>query len=178
MSNIRIEVKLGGARHFGRFLPYGNVDPNKTLGEIAIEYLTDPKHADFIALSGVKLGSRGRGAGKRAGQVVVMVYSREQVLNAVKRFLSGVAVPSLCVHNGGVAMGKVEYSKVRQSFGIPVAEYATDLCKLDDIQPDTGCPNAPYARAWEKICAKAIGGRWVGGLNNLQIDIVVNINDD
>lgn len=173
---MKIEVKLGGARHFGRFLPYGNVDPNKTLGEIAIEYISNPAHADFFALSGVKLGSRGRGAGKRPGEVLVMVYSREQVLTAVKRFLAGESVPSLCVHNGGVALGKVEYTKMRQSFGTPVAEYGTDLNKLDDIQPDTG--NAPYARAWEKICAEALGGRWVGGLRNVQVDIIINENDD
>lgn len=174
---MRIEVKLGG-RHYGRFLPYGNVDPNKSIGEIAIQYITDPTHAELFALSAVKLGSRGRGSGKRAGEVVVMLYSREQVLDAVKRFLSGVAVPSLCVHNGGVAMGRIEYSKVRQSFGIPTAEYTTDLCKLDDIQPDAGCPNAPYARAWEKICAKALGAKWVGGLRNVQFDLLVNDADE
>lgn len=172
---MKIEVKLGGS-HFGRFLPYGNVNPNKTIGEIAIEYISNPAHADYFALSGVKLGSRGRGAGKRPGEVLVMVYSRAQVLDAVTRFLDGGSAPSLCVHNGGVALGRVEYTKMRQTFGIPTCEYHTNLTKLDDIQPDTG--NAPYARAWEKICARHTGGRWVGSLRNVQVDIIINENDD
>ena len=175
---MRIEVKLGGAKHFGRLLPYGDIDPRLTVGEIAIEYITNPSHADYYALSAVRLGSRGRGAGKRPGDLLVVVYSREQVLAAVQAFLATGTSPSLCVHNGGIAIGRIEYTKMRQTFGTPVAEYSTGLQKTDDIQPDTGCPNAPYARAWEKICAKALGGRWVGGLRNVQVDIIINENDD
>ena len=103
MENIRIEVKLGGARHFGRFLPYGNVDPNKTLGEIAIEYLTDPKHADFIALSGVKLGSRGRGAGKRAGEREGRLRPRH---GAVRRRRGGRCAGSCSEHHGRQVRGQ------------------------------------------------------------------------
>lgn len=178
MSNIRIEVKLGGARHMGRFLPYGNVDTNKSIGDIAMDYVMDSKHAEYYCFSAVKRGMGGKSAGV-GGVVSAVVFTREQVAAAIARFNAGNDVPALKVHNGGVALARVQYIKLRQSFGVPVAEYAIDgLAKLDDIVPDASCPNAPYARAWEKLCAKAVNGKWTGGFRNVQFDIVVNEADD
>ena len=178
MSNIRIEVKLGGARHMGRFLPYGNVDTNKSIGDIAMDYVNDPKHAELYCFSAVKRGMGGKSAGI-GGIVSAVVFTREQVATAIARFNAGNDVPALKVHNGGVALARVQYIKLRQSFGVPVAEYTIGgLAKLDDITPDASCSNAPYARAWEKICANAMNGKWTGGLRNVQFDIVVNEADD
>lgn len=175
---IRIEVKLGGSRHMGRFLPYGNVDVNKSIGEIAMDYINDPEHAELYCFSAVKRGMGGKSAGV-GGCVSAVVFTREQVAAAVARFNAGNDVPALKVHNGGVALGRVQYIKLRQSFGAPVAEYPIEgLAKLEDIKPDVSCPNAPYARAWEKICARALDGKWTGGLRNVQFDIVINDADD
>lgn len=171
---MRYEVKLGGARHCGRFLPYGNIDPHKTMLENALDYVANPNHAERFALSAVKRGGKGR-----AGQVVVMIYDKDAVYNALVKYGQNVKnAPALAIHNGGVALKRIEYMTMRQTFGAPIAVYETDLTKVDDIEPDAGCVNAPYARAWEKICAKVVGGRWCGGLLNVQIDFVVNDNDE
>lgn len=176
MNNIRIEVKLGGSRHMGRFLPYGNVDVTKSVGDLAMEYVLDEKHAELYCFSAVK---RGMGRSGQGGQVLAILFTREQVADAITRFNAGNDVPALRVHNGGVALAKVQYIKLRQSFGTPVAEYPIEgLTKLEDIPPDTGCPNAPYARAWEKICAKALNAKWTGALRNVQFDLMINEVDD
>lgn len=169
---MRYEVKFLK----GRFLPYGNVQPDLTVLELALDYVQNPNHAERYAIAAIKRGARGG----HAGSVKVAVYDREAVLAALVKFGANgrKAAPALGVHNGGVAILRCEYAAIRQTFGVPIAEYDTDLTKREDLAPDMGCPNAPYARAWEKVCARAVKGKWVGGLRNVQIDIVVNDADD
>lgn len=159
----------------GRFLPYGDVNPDLTVLELALDYIQNPAHAERYAFAAIQRGGKGR-----PGHVNVAIYDRATVLAAVKNFGTHgkAAAPALGVHNGGVAVMRCEYTVIRQTFGTPIEEYATELSKKDDLQPDAGCRNAPYARAWEKVCAKAANGRWCGGLRNVQIDFTVNDADD
>lgn len=167
------EVKL----RRGRFLPYGKVDPNKTIIELALEYVADPSHADIYDLSAVRRGSRGG----HAGCVLDVEFTREAVYAALLRYRDNPAqAPALAVHNGGVALMRVEYSVMRRTFGVPYDEFPTQYAKIDDIVPDPAdfkC-NAPYARKWEKECARVAGGKWHGALNNVQTDFIVNEADD
>lgn len=159
---------------FGGFCSYGKNDMDKTPIDAALEYVDNAAHAERYCVAAIQRGGRGR-----AGRVFVMVYERNAIRAALERYAAGVRVPALGVrHAGGIGVKRCEYAAIRQSFGAPLAEIATEYTKREDIKPDAGCVNAPYARAWEKICAKALGGRWVGGLHNVQIDIVVNEDDD
>lgn len=159
---------------FGGFCAYGKDDTTKTPIEAALAYVDNPAHAERYCVAAIQRGGRGR-----AGRVFVMVYEREAIRAALERYAAGVRVPALGVRAaGGVGVKRCEYAAIRQTFGAPLSEIATEYTKREDIKPDAGCANAPYARAWEKICAKALNGRWVGGLRNVQIDIVVNEEDD
>lgn len=167
---MRYEVK----GYKGRFVPFGGkeADPNKSMIENAIDYVANPAHAERYAFAAIVRGSK-----TRAGVMKVVIYERAQVLNAIKAFESGRAsAPALGIHNGAVALMRLEYLTMRQTFGRPLEEYDTELTKWKDLTPDTG--NAPYARAWEKVCARTCGGKWVGGLNRIQIDFIVNEGDE
>ena len=158
----------------GRFVPFGGkeADPNKTVFENAVEYVENPAHAERYAFAAIVRGSKAH-----AGMMKVVIYNRTQVLDAIKAFSANRAsAPVLGIHNGAIAVMRLEYMTMRQTFGRPLEEYETELTKWKDLQPDTG--NAPYARAWEKVCAKACGGKWVGGLNRVQIDFIVNEADE
>ena len=168
---MRYEVKFIK----GRFLPYGNVQPDMTVLELALDYIQNPNHAERYCVAAIQRGGKGR-----PGAVKVLVYDRAAVLAAVLKFGANGRkfAPALGVHNGGIAVLRCEYAAIRQTFGLPIAEYGTGLNKREDLEPDMGCPNAPYARAWEKVCAKVMNGQWCGALRNVQIDFVVNDADD
>lgn len=158
----------------GRFVAYGKHDVNKTPIEAAFDYITDERHAERYCVAAIQRGGRGR-----AGSVRVMVYERDAVLNAVQRFaVDPSSVPALAVHNGAVAVVRCEYVAIRRTFGAPLDELPTTLTRREDLQPDPTCANAPYARAWEKVCAAAAGGKWCGALRNVQIDFTVNDADE
>ena len=158
----------------GRFVAYGKHEVDKTPIDAAIEYITSERHAERYCFAAIQRGGRGR-----AGSVRVLVYSREAVLSAVQRFAVKPAdVPALAIHNGGVALMRCEYAAMRRTFGAPIDELPTSLTRREDLKPDMGCVNAPYARAWEKVCAEAAGGKWCGALRNVQIDFTVNEYDE
>lgn len=175
---IRGEVKLFGAEHKGALKPYGKVDPNMSLLTLAYAYVGNPNHGDFYLFNGTVLGSRGRGAGKRPGYMMMMAYSRKQVLKGLDKYRDGNDT-CLDTANGGIAGISDAYLKIRQTFGEPIFEVKTGLKNAGEIQPDPGVTVAPYARAWEKICSDLIeNARWCGGLNNVQVDLTINEDDD
>lgn len=158
---------------FGGFCKFGK-DAHKTPIDAALDYVQDAAHAERYCLAAIQRGGRGR-----AGRVLVMVYDRAAILAALEKYGAGRPAPALGVrHAGGVGVKRAEYAAIRQTFGAPLFEVPTEYTKREDIKPDAGCANAPYARAWEKICAAALGGKWVGGLRNVQIDFIVNEDDD
>ncbi len=159
----------------GRFLPYGNIDPRMNMFEQSIDYLTRKTTAERFALFTVKRGASRCGAGN--GRAFVYIVEKSAVLNAIYKMQDNPKnAPALSVHNGAIVLKRYEFMAVVHTFGKAVEIIETDLTSWKDIKPDTG--NAPYARAWEKICAKVCGGHWCGGLNNVQIDFTVNENDD
>lgn len=170
-NNIRIEVK--GLK--GRFVPFGKTMPNMLPIDGARYYLTEISRADFVALPAIRKGGRGMAA--NTGRVFVYMYPKAAVMAALDKLDAG-APTALRVVEGQVKLVNIALDKIRQTFGAPIAAYATDLHKWNDIQPDAGCPNAPKARAWEKICARACEGQWVGALRGVQVDIIINPLDD
>lgn len=172
LTMLRVEVKW----FKGRFLPYGKpVNPNATAFENALAYVSDPQHADFYALPLITKGGK-----SRPGRVYLALYQRQAVLDAITAFeKSGQCdYGALGLHNGGVALLRAEELTVRNTFGKPELLIYTGMSKRADLKPDTACTVAPFARAWEKVCAFLMGAKWVGGLKNVQIDLVVNLNDD
>lgn len=171
----RIEVKGKG----GRFVPFAkDVPTSLTVYDAARWYLNEVSKADYVAIGYVKRGNSRMNM--HNGQLAVALYAKERVLRAIDRMdaaqVSTFGVLKI-VGNQLKVMG-VEAGKVMQTFGTPDQLIPTDLTKWDDIQPDAGCSNAPYARAWEKIVAKAMGGIWTGALRGVQVDVIVNPNDD
>lgn len=163
----RFEVKLRG----GRFVPFGKeLDPHWTPVEGARYYLTDLSKADFILVPGVI----------RRRSVEVCAFTKEQVLQALDELdaSGGLSFGVLSIVQGQVKLMGVELLDVIHTFGAPAFRVPSGLVKMKDLTPDHGCPNAPYARAWEKVCSKAIGGHWVGALKGVQVDIIVNEADD
>ena len=144
----------------GRFLPYGK-DATGTALENAIAYVSDTKHASWYAFF----------ATRNRMQAVLFIVSREQVLNGLAKYASGVKT-CLDIHNGGIALERTQYIGMRQTFGAPVAEIELEVKSWKDIPKDARCVNAPKARAFEKLVAQAVNGKWVGGLNNLQYDVM------
>lgn len=170
-QNVRIEVK--GLK--GRFVPFGKSMPNMLPIDGARYYLNEISRADFVAVPAIRKGGRGMAANN--GRVFVYMYTKAAILHALDALENG-NVNALRVIEGQVKLNNISLDKIRQTFGAPVATYATDLHKWDDIEPDAGCPNAPKARAWEKICAAACAGQWVGALRGVQVDIIINPLDD
>lgn len=159
----------------GRFLPYGKIDPRLNMFEQSEQYLTRQTTAERFALFTVKRGNSRAGAGN--GRAYVYIVSKEAVLNAIHKMqVNAKLTPALSVHNGAIVLKRYEFMAIVQTFGKAIEIVETDVTSWKDIKPDTG--NAPYARAWEKICAKACNGKWCGGLNNVQIDFTVNEADD
>lgn len=172
LAALRVEVKW----FKGRFLPYGKpIDPNATAFDNAIAYVNDPRHADFYAFPCIT-----RGGKSRPGKVHLALYKREVVLDAITAFQKSGACDygALGLHNGGVALLRAEELTIRQTFGQPELLIYTGMNKRDDLKPDASCTVAPFARAWEKVCAALLGAKWIGGLRNVQIDLIVNLNDD
>ena len=169
----KFEVKLGGHAHLGVFAPYGQSDiANLTGKDLAIAYVENPAHADGYLLSAYARGSRGIG-----GQVYALLYTRETVLKAIERFPEG--TPSLVAHRGTIALGTCDMMSMAKTFGPAMESFPIKgLRALKYIVPDHSCKNAPYARAWEKHCAEAIDGIWVGGDQGCQYDIIVNSCDE
>lgn len=175
MSNIRIEVKGKG----GRFVPFAkNVPVGLNAYEAARWYLNEVSRADYIAIAFIKRGNSRMNM--HNGAVSVALYSKARILRAIDKMeaaqVNAFGVLKI-VDNQMKVMG-TEAGKVMQTFGTPDQLYATDLTKWNDIQPDASCSNAPYARAWEKIVAKALNGQWVGALRGVQVDVIINPNDD
>lgn len=158
----------------GRFVAYGKHDVNKTPIDAAFDYINDERHAERYCVAAIQRGGKGR-----PGAVRVMVYERAAIRAAVERFAANPSnVPALAIHNGAVAVMRCEYAAIRRTFGTPLEELSTTLTRREDLKPDASCANAPYARAWEKVCAAAAGGKWCGALRNVQIDFTVNEADD
>lgn len=170
-QNIRIEVK--GLK--GRFVPFGKTMPNMLPIDGARYYLNEISRADFVALPAIRKGGRGMAANN--GQVFVYMYTKNAVLSALDKLEAGTPT-ALRIVEGQVKLVNIALDKIRQTFGAPVTTYATNLHKWDDIEPDASCTNAPKARAWEKICADACDGKWVGALRGVQVDIIINPLDD
>lgn len=174
-DNIRIEVKGKG----GRFVPFAKEVPTDlTVYDAARWYLNEVSRADFIAIAYIKRGNSRMNM--HNGAVSVALYSKERILRAIDRMETAQASTFgvLKVVGNQLKVMGTEAGKVMQTFGSPDQLYATDLTKWDDIQPDAGCPNAPYARAWEKIVARALDGIWTGALRGVQVDVIINPNDD
>lgn len=175
MKNIRIEVKGKG----GRFVPFAkDVPSNLTVFDAARWYLTEVSRADYVAIALVKRGNSRMDM--HNGALFVALYSKARILRAIDR-MDAAQVNTfgvLKVTDNQLKVMGIEAGKVMQTFGTPDQLYQTDLTKWADIQPDAGCPNAPYARAWEKIVAAALNGQWVGALRGVQVDVIVNPNDD
>lgn len=174
-ENIRIEVKGKG----GRFVPFAkDVPAGLNVYDAARWYLSEVSRADYIAIAFIKRGNSRMNM--HNGALSVALYAKERILRAIDR-MEAAQVNTfgvLKVTGNQVKVMGIEAGKVMQTFGTPDQLYATDLTKWDDIQPDASCANAPYARAWEKIVAKALDGVWVGALRGVQVDVIVNPNDD
>lgn len=174
-ENIRIEVKGKG----GRFVPFfKDVPAGLNVYDAARWYLNKVSRADYVAIAFIKRGNSRMNM--HNGSVSVALYAKERILHAIDRMDAAQAntFGVLKVTSNQLKVMGTEAGKVMQTFGTPDQLYPTDLTKWDDIQPDAGCPNAPYARAWEKIVAKALDGIWVGALRGVQVDVIVNPNDD
>ena len=173
-KNVRIEVKGKG----GRFVPFGKDVPEKLDAfQAAKWYIDEVSKADYIAIPLVKRGNSRMNL--HNGSLFVALYTKAQVLRASDAMESGKAAHSaLKVVCNQVKVMNVEAMRVLSTFGSPVQMYETDLTKWEDIQPDAGCANAPYAREWEKIVAHALDGIWVGALKGVQVDVIVNPVDD
>lgn len=174
-ENVRVEVKGKG----GRLVPFAkDVPAGLTAYAAGRWYLNEVSRADYVAIAFIKRGNSRMNM--RNGAVHVALYNKERILHAIDK-MEAMQVNSFgvlkIVGNQLKVMG-VEAGKVMQTFGTPNQLYATELTKWDDIVPDMGCQNAPYARAWEKIVAKALNGVWVGALRGVQVDVIVNPNDD
>lgn len=172
LTILRVEVKW----FKGRFLPYGKpTDPHATAFDNAIAYVNDAKHADYYAFPCIMRGGKGR-----PGKLYMALYTRAAVLNAIHNFKASNQCDygALSLHNGGVALMRAEELTMRQTFGKPELLLDTGMSKRADLKPDPNCPNAPYARAWEKRCSVLMGLKWVGALRNVQIDLMVNLSDD
>lgn len=166
-NNIRIEVKW----RRGRFVAFGKpARADMTAIESAIDYMENISRADFVLVPGVE----------RRKAVNAMLFTREQVINALYKFAASGEVVHGClaIDENQVKLSKVEFLTVIHTFGKPAAILPTGLQKVKDLQPDAGCPNAPYARAWEKVGAAAVNGKWVGALRGVQVDIIINPLDD
>lgn len=174
-ENIRIEVKGKG----GRFVPFAkDVPAGLNVYDAARWYLSEVSRADYVAIAFIKRGNSRMNM--HNGALSVALYAKERILRAIDR-MEAAQVNTfgvLKVTGNQVKVMGTEAGKVMQTFGTPDQLYATDLTKWDDIQPDANCANAPYARAWEKIVAKALDGVWVGALRGVQVDVIVNPNDD
>lgn len=174
-ENIRIEVKGKG----GRFVPFAkDVPAGLNVYDAARWYLSEVSRADYVAIAFIKRGNSRMNM--HNGALSVALYAKERILRAIDR-MEAAQVNTfgvLKVTGNQVKVMGTEAGKVMQTFGTPDQLYATDLTKWDDIQPDASCANAPYARAWEKIVAKALDGVWVGALRGVQVDVIVNPNDD
>ena len=167
MSNIRIEVKW----RRGRFVAYGKAtNPEMTAVDSALDYIQRMSLADYILVPAVE----------RRKAVNAALFSRAQVLNALERFKASgeTSFGCLAIDENQVKLNKVEFLTIVHTFGKPVAVIPTGLQKVADLRPDAGCPNAPYARAWEKVGAQAVNGKWVGALRGVQVDIIINEADD
>lgn len=161
---IRIEVKYKG----GRFVPFGKGLPNVLPVEGARHYVTDISKADYILVPGVI----------RRRSVEVCAFTKAQVLEALDKLEGNASFGVLSIVEGQVKVTGVELLQVIHTFGKPAFRVESGLAKMADLKPDEDCKNAPYARAWEKVCAHAVGGKWVGALKGVQVDIIVNEADD
>jgi hypothetical protein len=162
--SIRIEVKYKG----GRFVPFGKDLPNVLPVDGARYYVTNVSKADYILVPGVI----------RRRSVEVCAFTKEQVLEALDRLEGNASFGVLSIVQGQVKLMGVELMDVIHTFGPPAFRVQSGLAKVADLKPDESCRNAPYARAWEKVCAKAVGGKWVGALKGVQVDIIINEADD
>lgn len=169
--NIRGEVKFRG----GRFVPYGKDLPSDlTPIEGARYYIEHISRADYVYMPWIVPGTKGHAG---SGRVYVAKYTKQQVLNALDKLAKGEA-RALRIVEGQVKLMGISRSYMLPTFGEPTVKWATSYTKAEDIEPDPNCENAPYARAWEKICATACGGQWVGALKGVQVDIIINPLDD
>lgn len=177
---MKIEVKWIG----GRLMPFAKDVPfGLTPIEAAKWYINEVSKADYFAFGYVEVGARRL---KKPGSVSVALYPRQRVLNALERMEreGSNSFGVLSIIEGQVKVTGLEAGRVKPTFGNPDAPsvgaklFPTNLTKKSDLKPDAGCPNAPYARAWEKVVAKAVKGQWVGGLKNVQVDVIVNDLDD
>ena len=163
----RFEVKFRG----GRFVPFGKEVPaTLTAVEGARFYIENVSKADYVMVPAVI----------RRASVDVLAFSKAQVLDALDALdaCGGLSCGVLSIVQGQVKLTGVEYLDVIHTFGKPAFRAKSGYVKMKDIKPDASCANAPYARAWEKICAKAVNGTWVGALRGVQVDVIVNDNDD
>lgn len=163
---IRLECKF----RKGAFASFGtNEDPKKSFAEIAKEYAQNPIRTVY-AIPMVAKGGRGA-----KGKVKIALYEREAIFNAIERFIDNgrESAPALGMVSRGVGIVRVEELAVRRTFGRPIEVLETEFSKIADIPRDVNCPNAPQARSWEKLTAELVNGVWVGGLRNVQYDVVI-----
>lgn len=165
-QKITIECKF----RKGAFVSFGvNEDPRTSAAELAKKYAQNPIR-NIYALPMVAKGGRGA-----HGRVKIALYERETVLAAIEKFIDQGrdAAPALGMVSRGVGLACVEEMRIRQTFGRPLEVIETDFQKIAEIPRDPNCANAPQARSWEKITAQLVSGTWVGGLRNVQYDVVI-----
>ena len=126
----------------------------------AIKYVTDPRHGDTYAFPMV-VSKQG---------LSLYVISRDQLLNALttERALE---LGHLKIEGNVCKVRSHSLMTLRQTYGAPKA-----IIKLDGYKDYKSLPLDPSecagrrARTFEKLACKALGYKWVGGLNNVQID--------
>lgn len=111
--------------------------------------------------------------GKDAG-LKIAIFTREQVLSALQ---NGKWERACNIEAGTVKITKFQRDKLQQAFGKPVAVLSTQFANYDELPL---ADNHQRARTFEKIAAETMKKgyhaivQWIGGLNNVRADIVVN----
>ncbi len=126
----------------------------------ALKYVNDPRHGDVYAFPMV-VSKQG---------LSLYVISREQLASALeteKALDNG----HLKIEGNVLKVRSHSLMTLRQTYGAPKA-----IIKLDGYKDYKSLPLDPSecagrrARTFEKLACKALGYKWVGGLNNVQID--------
>lgn len=141
-----------------------------------INYLTDPRHAEryWFAMT----TADGAGAHGATRKLVLACVSRQTLIEVVDNDRA-LETGFLVISDNVMKVRKVSETAFRKTFGnrITVHHLAEKFRTYSDIPLDPSPCAGPRARTFEKMVCKAIGAKWVGGLNRVQIDGVTIVTD-
>lgn len=139
----------------------------RIVAEATAECYIDPvNHGDYyyFPVEGCINGKKG---------LHVAFFTREALLNALH---TGRIYNVFGVVDNVLKLEHMTVMAMRKAFGPWVATWYTGYNRYNDLPKDPNCPAAPRARTFEKLGMRAadecfpFANRWMGGLNNSQID--------